>query len=72
MKNQLALVASYAVIYAAFHAWTDNTGRGRALKHFLQHWKTDWVHGVMVSVSVFILFSCGIVALALTGQLLGF
>lgn len=55
----------YGAIYAAFGMWTSKSTNGIALKKYLQEWKTDWVHGIMVSVSVFILFCCGILAAAL-------
>lgn len=71
MNEKIALVLCYGVMYAAFHAWTDNTDRGKALKKFLSEWKTDWVHGLLVSGSVFILSCCAIVALALTFRVLG-
>ena len=66
MTDKILLIGLYGVIYAAFGAWTSDTEQGRKLRHFLQNWKTDWVHGLLVSISVFILFCCGILALALT------
>lgn len=70
MKH-LTIILVYGVIYALFGWWTDHTEPGRRLKHFLQTWKADgWVHGIMCSISVFLLFSCGILALAWTLEVL--
>lgn len=64
MKH-LALIMVYGCIYAAFNWWTENTVYGIALKKYLQEWNTDWKHGIMCSISVFILGVCAILALAL-------
>ena len=72
MSDKIILILIYGCIYAAFGWWTTNTSPGRSLKHFLQTWKADgWVHGVMCSVTVFILGVCAILALGLTFKALG-
>ncbi len=68
----LKLILVYALIHLAFNLWTEHSKMGRGLKHYLQNWRADgWFHGVLCSVSVFILFSCGIVGLALTLSAIG-
>lgn len=72
MRNQLLLIAFYGCMYATFHWWTDNTVRGKQLKHFLQNWKADgWVHGIMCAVSVWLLSVCAILAVGLSFRFFG-
>jgi len=64
--NPIAHILILGVIYAAFGWWHENTETGRGFVKYLREWKADgWVHGIMVSVSVFILGCCAILALAL-------
>lgn len=54
------------MIYAAAGWWFENTGTGKWLKHFLQTWRADgWVHGIMCSISVYILLCCAILSVGL-------
>ncbi len=66
------LICVYALIHLAFNTWTEKSRMGQGLKHYLVNWRADgWVHGVMCSVSVFLLAACGILALGLTLHALG-
>ena len=71
MKNQLILVGIYALIHLAFNTWCEKSDTGIRFRHFLQTWKTDWFNGIMVSISVFILFCCGILGLVYIPVALG-
>ena len=51
-------VLALAVLYSVWNWWIEKAPEGRKLRDFLRNWKTDWVHGIMVSISVFIVGVC--------------
>jgi hypothetical protein len=68
----LKLIGVYALIHLAANLWFEHSKMGQGVKHYLQNWRADgWVHGIMCSVSVFIVSCCAILALGLTLHALG-
>ncbi len=70
--NQLKLIGVYALMHLSANLWFEKSRMGQGLKHYLVNWRADgWVHGIMCSISVFILSACAILALGLTFRVLG-